>query len=740
MAEDGKKVVDTVMLNARKLAIRKQHEYITVDHFLYALIDDKEFEAALLSMGAAPNKIMHELEIHLDSGIVPLLDLSLRPMPTETDAIRRIIQRAITQQVMVGRNDINRFSLLLAVLAEDESIAQYLLLKHRVNRDKIIAFLNKSDPNSGDENGMSAYCYDLNERALAGKIDPVIGREEEINDLVHVLARRKKNNCILVGHPGVGKTAIAEGLARMITDGIVPPTLQGKTVMSLDLSALMAGTKFRGDLEERLKKVLDEIEKRKNVVLFIDEIHMIMGAGSTTNSSMDVGNLLKPMLAAGTLMCVGATTYDEYHQNFEKDKALMRRFQKLDIDAPSVADSKLILAGLQKYYEEFHGVTYEPGTIDLAVELSDRYIQQKFLPDKAIDIIDAAAAKAKLAGAKTVTTDDVKAITSRFSRVSLDMVDIKETNTIEHLSARIKDKVFGQDNAIEQIVDAITVSKSGLRDGSKPMGVFLMVGTTGTGKTYLAKQLAANLNTELVRFDMSEYTEAHSVAKLIGAPPGYVGHGDGQMSHGLMIAKIEEHPNCVLLLDEVEKAHPQVMQLLLQVMDDGRLTSSAGKTVDFSNTILLMTSNLGAADSEKNRIGFGKQENTEATDEAIKTFFAPEFRNRLDAVIRFNKLTTVEIGLIVDAVIRETNDMLASKNVKIHLSKEAKDYLIANGFDPKMGARPLRRIFQEKIKKPLSRELLFGCLKDGGEANVDYNGTEFTITNITQILAEAASV
>ena len=738
MAEDGRRLVEEVLLNARKLAVQKQHEYITLDHLLMALLDNKDLEQILLAIGASPSKIKSSIDAYLDSGSIPIIDLHVRPIPSETPAIRRVIQRAVTQLVMVGRNDISRLSLILSILSEDDSIAQFTLNKHGVTREKVIAYMKKGEEQN-EENGMAAYCYDLNERALQGKIDPVIGRTEEINDLVHVLARRKKNNCILVGHPGVGKTAIAEGLARMITDGNVPETLKGKTVMSLDLSALMAGTKFRGDLEERLKKVLDEIEKRKNVVLFIDEIHMIMGAGSTTNSSMDVGNLLKPMLANGTLMCVGATTYDEYHQNFEKDKALMRRFQKLDVNAPSVADSKLILAGLQKYYEEFHGVVYEPGTVDLAVDLSDRYIQNKFLPDKAIDIIDSAGAKAKLAGQLVVTEDDIKAITSRISKVSLDMVDIKETNTIEHLASRVKDKVYGQDGAIDTIVDAIMVAKSGLRDTDKPMGVFLLVGPTGTGKTYLAKQLAENLSTELVRFDMSEYQEQHSIARLIGAPPGYVGHGEGQMSHGQLIAKIEEHPNCVLLLDEVEKAHPQVMQLFLQVMDDGRCTSSAGKTVDFSNTVMLMTSNLGAADAEKNKIGFGKQENVGATEEAVKTFFPPEFRNRLDGIIRFNKLTVVEIGMIVDGVVRETNEKLADKKVKIHLTKEAKDYLVSHGFDPKMGARPLRRVFQEKVKKLLSKEILFGCLKEGGEARVDYNGTEFTITNISAIL-DAATV
>ena len=720
----AKNFVEQLLTDAYNHSSAHRHEYVTLECIALKLLDNPEIEELCVHFGIQPKKIQKDLEEYLAS------DATVKAMggnpPRETAMLRRVFQRAVTQLIFAGKREVTPTSVLLSLLSEDNSMARRILEQHGLSKDVVLGSLKK-DAVKGEESALATFCRDLNSLANDGKIDPVIGREEEVNDLVHILAKRKKNNAVLVGHPGVGKTCIVEGLAKLIVEGMVPKALSDKVVMSLDLAGMLAGTKFRGEFEERLKAVLKEIEERKNVILFIDEIHTIMGAGSASNSTVDASNMLKPMLADGKLMCVGATTYDEYHENFEKDKALMRRFQKLDILPPSVEDSKKILNGLRGYYEEFHKVTYDEGVLDMCVDLSNRYIQNKYLPDKAIDIMDASAAKVKLAERTNVESQDILEVVAKLSKVSIEMIDAKEAGVVENIGVRLKNVVFGQDHAIDMITDAIMIAKSGLRPSTKPIGSFLVVGKTGTGKTYLAKNVAKQLNTELVRFDMSEYSEAHSISKLIGAPPGYVGHAEGQMGHGQLIAKVEEHPNCVILLDEIEKAHPQVLQVLLQVMDDARLTSSAGKTVNFSNTLLLMSSNLGASDSEKLKIGFGSQDNSEAVDKEIKKFFAPEFRNRLDGIIAFNSLTTNEISLIVDSIVDETNEMLESKDVKIYLSPEAKDYLVENGFDPKLGARPMNRLFHEKIKKILSKEILFGFLKDGGNAIVEYSNGEFKI-------------
>jgi ATP-dependent Clp protease ATP-binding subunit ClpA len=531
-----------------------------------------------------------------------------------------------------------------------------------------------------------------------------------------------------VGHPGVGKTALAEGLAKKIVDGEVPDALAAKEVYSLDISALLAGTKYRGDFEERLKKVLKGIEKKGNVILFIDEIHMIMGAGSASQGSMDAGNILKPMLAKGKLRCMGATTYDEYETHFEKDKALKRRFHKYDVDEPSVKDTKRILKGLKKYYEKFHGVTYDKGTLDVATDLSERYMKNKFRPDKAIDIMDLAGAKAKLANVETVDMNYILQTVSKLAKIPMDMIDIKENDAIATLDSKIKDKVYGQDEAIETLVDAIILSKSGIREPNKPIGSYILLGPTGVGKTYVTKQLAKILGVKLVRFDMSEYMEKHTASKLIGAPPGYVGHGEGEAGSGQLISEVENNPNCVLLLDEIEKAHPDVVQILLQVMDEARLTSGTGKTVDFSNTILLMTSNLGAAESEKLNIGFAAQERTGEDDKAYKKYFTPEFRNRVDGVIKFNKLGHEEMKLIVSREVDRLNELLLDKKVTVSCLAKAKEKLAELGYDPKMGARPLARLFQEKIKKPISKQILFGDLINGGRVRIGVDDEELSLT------------
>jgi len=555
----------------------------------------------------------------------------------------------------------------------------------------------------------------------------VIGRNDVINDICQTLARRNKSNVLMVGDPGVGKTAIAEGLALKIVEGQVPNALKEKVVYSLDIGALLAGTRYRGDFEERIKTVLDSLEEDKNVILFIDEIHMIMGAGSAGSSNVDVANLLKPLLGRGKLLTMGATTNDEYSTHFEKDKALLRRFQRVDIEPTDVPTTIEIMKGLKPFFEDFHGVTYTDELVEKSVDLADRYIKNKFFPDKAVDVIDASGATVKLRGEEIVNTSDIVHVISKMSNIGKDVIDVDSTEGYKSLDKRIKTKVYGQDEAIDQIVEAILVAKAGLREENKPVGSFLLVGPTGTGKTETAKQLADQMEAKLIRFDMSEYQERHSVSKLIGAPPGYVGHAEGKMGQGQLLTTVEDNPNCVLLLDEVEKAAPEVLQVLLQVMDDGRLTGATGKTTDFSNVIMLMTSNLGASAAESLKIGFGDQKKKDTDVKAIKSFFAPEFRNRLDAVIKFNKLGTPVIKKIVKRLEEEINIQLKDKEILITLDASAVKYFVENGYDPSMGARPLKRLFEQKLKKPLSKRILFEELKNveltisKGEDGVDIN-------------------
>jgi len=713
--------VEKMIERAVAIANDNNHEYVTLEHILLSLLHEKDVNELILAIGGQPAKIKTDTIQFLGDPALKKPD-ALKEVPAKRTAVlNRTFQRALTQLVFSGRNELNNIGILLSILSEETSHAYYFLGKNGVSREKIIAFLRKSEEKQGqaEETPLDLFTRNLNKEAADGTIDPVIGREKEVTDTIEILARRKKNNVVYVGEPGVGKTALAEGLALKIIRKEVPKALQDKVVYSLDIGALLAGTKFRGDFEERLKGVLDQIKKLKNCIMFIDEIHMILGAGSTTGSTMDAGNLLKPMLAKGELMCVGATTYDEFHEHFEKDKALLRRFQKYDINQPSAEETKQILKGIAYQYEKFHGVTFEDGTTDLCVTLADRYLKSKFFPDKAIDIMDSAGAIAKLREEKFVNEDMVLLQASKIARIPVDMIDMKENTALENLSPRLKNKVYGQDKAIDNLVEAIYLSKAGLRNPSKPIGSFLFTGPTGTGKTYTAKQLAIQLGVHFARFDMSEYMEKHTVSKFIGAPPGYVGHGEGKMGEGQLIQTIDTHPNCVLLLDEIEKANPDVLTVLLQVMDDGRLTSAKGKTVDFSNVVIILSSNLGAADAEKLKVGFGDQDNSGAVDAEIKKFFSPEFRNRLDGTVKFNKLTMVEMNLIVNAEVEKTEVMLAPKNITINVTQAARTWLAEKGYDPKMGARPFERLFEQKVKKPLSVEMLFGRLKDGGRANVD---------------------
>lgn len=735
----GNRKVEKMVERAVSVAEDNNHEYVTLEHVLLSLLHEKEINELILSVNGHPTKIKADVIQFLSQPELRKPDALRDVPPKRTSLLQRAFQRALTQFVFSGTPELTNEGVLLSILNEETSHAHYYLNKHGVNRENIIAQLRKAEekeetPNQGvQETPLDLYARNLNKEASEGLVDPVIGREKEIRDTIEILARRKKQNVIYVGEPGVGKTQLCEGLALKIVNKEVPKILQNRVVYSLDLGALLAGTKFRGDFEERLKGVLDQVKKLGNVIMFIDEIHMILGAGSTTGSQMDASNLLKPMLAKGTLTCIGATTYDEFHQHFEKDKALLRRFQKYDINQPSAAETKLILAGIAHQYEKFHNVKFAEGSLDLCVDLADRYMKQKYFPDKAIDIMDSASAVTKLLDEKVVTQDMVLKQASKIAKVPTQMMDIKENDTLSNLGARIKNAVYGQDVAVDSLVSSILLSKAGLRNPVKPIGSFLFTGSTGTGKTFTAKQLAKALGVKFVRFDLSEYMEKHTISKLIGAPPGYVGHGEGKMGEGQLIQAVDTDPNCVLLLDEVDKAHPDVMQILLQVMDDGRLTSSKGKTVDFSNTIIILSANLGSADAEKLRIGFGDQDNSDVVDKEIKKFFSPEFRNRLDGIVKFNKLTMVEMNLIVNAEIEKTEAMLQSKNITLNVTQQARDWLAKEGYDPKLGARPFERLSEKKIRMPLSKEILFGKLVNGGRVTVDCVNNDIIIEVLERV-------
>jgi len=710
------KQVDDIFQNAVVLAAGMQHEYVTCEHVMVALIQDPDARKFVKEVGGDPGKIESDLTSYLMNanynGMVN--GNGSKGTPKKTTALEGVIQRTIAQVMFSERDEILPIDLLVSLLSEDNSFAKFYSELNGLRRTDVVDYLEKKQRSGKKAEVVEEFTRNLNKEAQANRIDPLIGREHEVDELVHILARRKKNNCVIVGEPGVGKTAIAEGLAKRIVDGQVPKLLQTKTVYSLSIGDLLAGTRYRGDFEERFKTVLETLEESPDAILFIDEIHMIMGAGAGSNSSVDVANMIKPVLGKGRLLTIGATTPDEFASSFEKDRALMRRFARLDIEETSIEDTKRICTGLQEHYEKFHVVSYEDGIIDKLVDMTDRYIKNKHFPDKALDIMDAAGAKVKLAGRKVVGIDDVTAVLSKVSKISEGMIDVEKTEGYKELDARVKTKVFGQDQAVDKIVENILVAKACLREPNRPIGSYLLVGPTGTGKTETARALAEFMESKLVKFDMSEYQERHSVSKLIGAPPGYIGHGEGKMGQGQLLAAIEDSPNCVLLLDEVEKAAPEVLQVLLQVMDDGKLTGATGKTVTFDNVVLLMTSNLGAADSEKLRIGFGAQEKTDEVSNAVEKFFTPEFRNRLDSVIEFNKLSPPLMLKIVDRLISETNDMLHANGsmISIEIDAEAKVQLAHDGYEPSMGARPLKRVFEEKIKKQLSRKILFDGLKD----------------------------
>jgi len=719
-------------------ANQRKHEYATLEHLLLSLIDDEDaagvMRACDVELGALRTTLTNYVDNELRSLVV---DDGEDAKPTA--GFQRVIQRAVIHVQSSGREEVTGANVLVAIFSERESHAAYFLQEQDMTRYDAVNYIahgiakkagaTEAKPVKGAEDedkpqvktggeALEAYCVNLNEKAKQGKVDPLIGRMAEVERCIQILCRRTKNNPLLVGDPGVGKTAIAEGLARKIVNKQVPEVLAGSTIFSLDMGALLAGTRYRGDFEERIKQVVKELENHPDAVLFIDEIHTVIGAGATSGGAMDASNLLKPALASGTLRCMGSTTYKEFRQHFEKDRALVRRFQKIDVNEPTIEDTIKILKGLKVYYEEFHKLRYTNDAIKAAVELSAKYINDRKLPDKAIDIIDEAGASQMLLPEgkrkKTIGLKEVEAVVAKIARIPPKSVSKSDTEALKQLEGDLKRAVYGQDMAIEQLSAAMKMARAGLRDANKPIGCYLFSGPTGTGKTETARQLASTLGIELLRFDMSEYMERHTVSRLIGAPPGYVGFDQG----GLLTDAVDQHPHAVVLLDEIEKAHPDVFNILLQVMDHGQLTDSNGKKIDFRNVVLIMTSNAGASDAQRNAIGFGRGKQDDEVDEALKRLFTPEFRNRLDAIVQFKALTQDIIRQVVLKFVMQLEAQLADRHVTIETSDEATDWLAKNGFDELYGARPLARVIQESIKKPLADEILFGRLTKGGHVQV----------------------
>ncbi|MCJ2073903.1 ATP-dependent Clp protease ATP-binding subunit ClpA [Methylobacterium sp. J-030] len=740
--------LEQALHRALALAGERRHEYATLEHLLLALVDDQDAAAVMRACNVEVDTLKRSLIDYVDTELSNLTGDG-RQDAKPTAGFQRVIQRAVIHVQSSGREEVTGANVLVAIFAERESHAAYFLQEQDMTRYDAVNYISHGiakrpgaseskpvrgaeeesaaerpsedgDPRGAKKKGdaLDAYCVNLNKKARDGKIDPLIGRETEVQRTIQVLCRRQKNNPLLVGDPGVGKTAIAEGLARKIIQHEVPEVLADATVFSLDMGTLLAGTRYRGDFEERLKQVMKEIEAHPNAIMFIDEIHTVIGAGATSGGAMDASNLLKPALASGTLRCIGSTTYKEYRQYFEKDRALVRRFQKIDVNEPSIPDTIEIVKGLRPYFEEFHKLKYTTEAVKAAVELSARYINDRKLPDKAIDVIDETGASQMLVPEarrkRTIGIKEIEATIATMARIPPKTVSKDDAVVLQHLTENLKRVVYGQPNAIEALTSAIKLARAGLRDPDKPIGSYLFAGPTGVGKTEAAKQLAASLGVEMLRFDMSEYMERHTVSRLIGAPPGYVGFDQG----GLLTDGIDQHPHCVLLLDEIEKAHPDLFNILLQVMDHGKLTDHNGKQVDFRNVIIIMTTNAGASDLAKSAYGFTQSKRTGDDVEAINKLFAPEFRNRLDAIISFGHLPKEVVAKVVDKFVLQLEAQLADRNVTIELSDEARAWLVEHGYDDAMGARPMARLIQSTIKTPLADEVLFGKLKDGGAVRV----------------------
>jgi len=746
--------LERALHQALTFANERHHEYATLEHLLLALIDDTDAAAVMRACNVDLDELRKTVVGYVDKELDNLItgyDEDSKP----TAGFQRVIQRAVIHVQSSGREEVSGANVLVAIFAERESHAAYFLQEQQMTRYDAVNYIshgiakrpgasesrtprgaeedqaNERNGEQQDENGkgkkqqdaLSAYCVNLNQKAKVGKIDPLIGRMNEINRTIQILCRRSKNNPLYVGDPGVGKTAIAEGLAKRIVEGDVPGVLLNATIFALDMGTLLAGTRYRGDFEERLKQVVKELEEYPGAILFIDEIHTVIGAGATSGGAMDASNLLKPALSSGSIRCIGSTTYKEFRQFFEKDRALVRRFQKIDVNEPSLEDAIEIMKGLKPYYEDFHKVKYTSEAIKAAVELSARYISDRKLPDKAIDVIDETGASQMLLPEgkrkKTITIKEIEHTIATMARIPPKTVSADDEKVLANLEAELKRVVYGQETAITALASSIKLARAGLREPEKPIGSYLFSGPTGVGKTEVAKQLAASLGVELLRFDMSEYMERHTVSRLIGAPPGYVGFDQG----GLLTDGVDQHPHCVLLLDEIEKAHPDLFNILLQVMDHGKLTDHNGKKIDFRNVILIMTTNAGASDAQRAAIGFGSTKREGDDVEAINKLFTPEFRNRLDAIIPFGSLPVPVIHQVVQKFVMQLEAQLADRGVTFDLAPEAIAWLADKGYDERMGARPLGRVIQEHIKKPLADEVLFGKLRKGGTVRITVDGS-----------------
>lgn len=745
--------LEDTLHRALGFANERGHEYATLEHLLLALVDDADAGAVMRACELDLDELRGTLTEYVDNEMGELsVDDNEDAKPTA--GFQRVIQRAVIHVQNAGREEVTGANILIAMFAERESHAAYFLAERDMTRYDAVNFISHgiakkpgadepravkgameddAETSEKDEDALATYCVDLNAKARDGDVDPLIGRQSEVERCIQVLCRRRKNNPLLVGDPGVGKTAIAEGLARKIVEKEVPEVLAEATIYSLDMGSLLAGTRYRGDFEERVKQVVKELESREHAILFIDEIHTVIGAGATSGGAMDASNLLKPALQSGALRCMGSTTYKEYRQHFEKDRALARRFQKIDIVEPSAADAIKILQGIKTYFEDFHDVKFTNDAVKSAVELSSRYIGDRKLPDKAIDVIDEAGARMRLQPVskrkKTIGVREVEDVVSKIARIPPKTVTKDDETALKTLGKDLKRVVFGQDDAIEKLSAAIKLARAGLREPEKPIGCYLFSGPTGVGKTEVARQLASIQGVELHRFDMSEYMERHAVSRLIGAPPGYVGYDQG----GLLTDAVDQHPHAVLLLDEIEKAHPDIYNILLQVMDHGSLTDANGKKVDFRNVVLIMTTNAGAADAAKESIGFGRGKKEGEDTAAIEKLFTPEFRNRLDAIIPFNSLSQPIVGRVVEKFVLQLEAQLADRGVTFEVSEAASQWLSKRGYDERFGARPLSRTIQEHVKKPLADEILFGQLKNGGLVKIDVdpvdeNRLDFDIT------------
>ena len=738
------KDLEEIFEAAVMLANEYNHEYITLEHFLYSMVKNEPFAKLLTNFGTDLQPLITDLEKYIEENLSEIVNSDI-DRPKKTTAVERMLNRAFSTALFSGRQIIDPVDCFVSIFAEKKSYANYFVRKANIDKDKFLNYIQKEYAKEEEveegaspavnpqlERMINQFCVNLTARAKSKKIDPVIGREKELEEVQLVLARRNKANVMLIGDPGVGKTAIAEGLARKIVEGAVPKFIQDNTVYSLDISAMLAGSKYRGDFEERLKMVIGALEKKKTCILFIDEAHMMSGAGANSGGSNDMANMLKPALSKGTIKVVASTTWEEFRKHFEKDRALMRRFQRVTVDEPSEATTIKILKGLKKYYEKHHSVKITNQAITDAVTYSVKYMSDKKLPDKAIDLIDCACARFKVKDEENgvVDHDEILFEVSKIANLPLEQINAKEGANLAGLEKGLRGKVFGQDIAIETMLDKIFIAQAGLKAHNKPVGSFLFVGPTGVGKTEVAKQLASSMGVKLVRFDMSEYQEKHSVAKFIGAPPGYVGFDDNA---GQLITNLQEHPNCILLLDEVEKAHPDVLTVMLQLMDNGFVTGSNGKKADARNAIIIMTSNLGAADNEKNGVGFGSLEKDGDHKSAVNKFFAPEFRNRLDGVIKFSKLDQASMVKVVKKFIDDLNALVKDKNVHVKPNAEVIEFLIKKGFDSKMGARPLQRTIDDLIKKPLSKEILFGKLTNGGVVEITVEEGKLKL-NIIEVL------